>query len=78
MPFPCNGVLLNQIILPRVIQVFFQVYINILLVFLSPISIFLLEMVAAALPGQREIGYVLVGFGISLRPLFIKVGVVGW
>ena len=40
MPFPYNGILLIQGNLPRVIQVVYQMYRNIMLVFLSPISIF--------------------------------------
>ena len=41
MPLPCNGVLLIQGNLPKVIQGFFQMHRNIMLVFLSPISIFI-------------------------------------
>ena len=40
MPFPINGILLIQVNLPRVIPVVFQMYRNIMLVFISPISIF--------------------------------------
>ena len=40
MPFPCNGILLMQGNLPRVIQVVLQMYRNIMLVFPSPISMF--------------------------------------
>ena len=39
MAFPCNGILLIQGNLPRSIQVVFQIYWNIMLVFLYPISI---------------------------------------
>ena len=35
MPFSCNGILLIQGNLPRVVQVVFQMHKNILLVFLS-------------------------------------------
>ena len=40
MPFSCNGILLIQGNLPRDIYVVFQMYRNIMLVFLPPISIF--------------------------------------